>query len=121
MSSKVLIGITSKNRFSILPKSIDSAIGQEYANKVVAVYDDNSNDRTPELENVYPNVKWYFSKEENKTPQTFKTVFLFTIIFLLFDFFLFWFFSSNKDEYNDLLSFLKKIKDENDSYLENFP
>ena len=64
MSSKVLIGITSKNRFSILPKSIDSAIGQEYANKVVAVYDDNSNDRTPELENVYPNVKWYFSKEE---------------------------------------------------------
>jgi GT2 family glycosyltransferase len=64
MSSKVLIGITSKNRFSLLPKSIESAIGQEYANKVVSVYDDNSNDRTPELEMVYPNVKWYFSKEE---------------------------------------------------------
>lgn len=68
MSSKVLIGITSKNRFSLLPKSIESAIGQEYANKVVSVYDDNSNDRTPELEMVYPNVKWVFFKRRKGLP-----------------------------------------------------
>lgn len=64
MSSKVLIGITSKNRFSILPKSIDSAINQQYANKEVAVYDDNSTDQTHELTKEYTNVTWHFSKDE---------------------------------------------------------
>lgn len=64
MSSKVLIGITSKNRVSILPKAIDSALNLKYENKQVAVFDDNSTDSTYKLENEYKNVKWYFSKEE---------------------------------------------------------
>ncbi len=64
MSSKVLIGITSKNRVSILPKAIDSAINQKYENKQVAVFDDNSTDTTYTLVEEYKNVKWYFSKEE---------------------------------------------------------
>ena len=42
--SKVLIGITSKNRASILPKAIQSALGQRYSDMEVAVYDDNSTD-----------------------------------------------------------------------------
>lgn len=64
MSSKVLIGITSKNRYPILPKSINSALSQEYANKEVSVFDDNSTDDTWKLQKDYPNVKWYMSKEE---------------------------------------------------------
>ncbi len=64
MSSKILIGITSKNRFSILPKAIDSALNQKYDCKEVAVFDDNSTDATETLALHYTNVKWYFSKEE---------------------------------------------------------
>ena len=64
MPSKVLIGITSKNRFSILPAAINSAISQEYEHKEVAVFDDNSTDETETLIDKYPDVKWYFSKEE---------------------------------------------------------
>jgi GT2 family glycosyltransferase len=62
--SKVLIGITSKNRASILPKSINSALGQHYADKEVAVFDDHSTDGTEKLAAQYLQVKWYFSKEE---------------------------------------------------------
>ncbi|CAN5895206.1 hypothetical protein BH11BAC4_BH11BAC4_01140 [soil metagenome] len=64
MGSKVLIGITSKNRVSILPKAIDSALKQKYENKQVAVFDDNSTDTTYTLEKLFEDVKWYFSKEE---------------------------------------------------------
>ena len=64
MSSKVLIGITSKNRASILPKAINSAISQQYEHKEVAVYDDNSTDNTRILEKEFTDVKWYFSMEE---------------------------------------------------------
>ena len=64
MSSKVLIGITSKDRYAILPKAINSAINQKYENKEIAVYDDRSTDATETLVKEYTNVKWYFSKEE---------------------------------------------------------
>lgn len=64
MSSKVLIGITSKNRASILPTAIHSALTQEYENKEVAVFDDNSNDGTQKLEQEYNKVTWHLSTEE---------------------------------------------------------
>jgi len=62
--SKVLIGITSKNRASILPKSINSALNQKNVDKQVAVYDDHSTDGTQALASEFTNVKWYLSKEE---------------------------------------------------------
>ena len=60
---KVLIGITSKNRAGILPKAIRSAQLQEYENKEVAVFDDNSTDGTTKLQVQFPTIKWYFSNE----------------------------------------------------------
>ncbi|MFT3908093.1 MAG: glycosyltransferase family 2 protein [Ferruginibacter sp.] len=62
--NKVLIAITSKNRVNILPKAIDSALMQQYANKEVVVFDDNSTDATPGLAKKYTNVTWHFSKVE---------------------------------------------------------
>lgn len=61
---KVLIGITSKNRASILPKAIESGLFQAYQHKEIAVYDDYSTDGTQELSSSYPMVTWYLSKEE---------------------------------------------------------
>ena len=60
---KILIGITSKNRASILPKAINSALEQSYVNKEVWVFDDASTDETALLKERFPNVKWFFSKE----------------------------------------------------------
>lgn len=62
--NKVLIGITSKNRATILPKAISSALAQEYSNKEVAVFDDNSTDDTIELKSQFPGITWHFSKTE---------------------------------------------------------
>lgn len=61
---KILIGITSKNRASILPSSVNSAIALNYASKEVAVFDDNSTDDTYRLPTVFPQVAWHLSKEE---------------------------------------------------------
>lgn len=60
---KVLIGIVSKNRASILPKAIESALAQTYLNKEIMVFDDASTDMTRTLETKYPQVKWHFSNE----------------------------------------------------------
>ncbi len=60
---KVLIGITSKNRASILPKAIHSALRQSYVNKEVWVFDDASTDDTALLESEYPQVKWIISEK----------------------------------------------------------
>ncbi len=60
---KVLVGITSKNRASILPKAIQSALDQNYPNKEVAIFDDASTDGTALLKNNFPNVNWTLSKE----------------------------------------------------------
>lgn len=61
---KVLIGITSKNRATILPKAIESALNQQYNQKEVAVYDDCSTDGTDSLVTEYPTIKWHISKED---------------------------------------------------------
>lgn len=61
---KVIIGITSKNRATILPKAIESGLNQLYPNKEIAVYDDNSTDGTDKLQATYPQISWHFSKEE---------------------------------------------------------
>jgi GT2 family glycosyltransferase len=63
MINKVLVGITSKNRVSILPKSVNSALNQNYLNKEVSVYDDFSSDGTAELKNIIPNVSWILAQE----------------------------------------------------------
>ena len=62
---KVLIGITTHNRATILPKAIQSALDQDYADKEVAVFDDASTDGTPELQSRFPQVRWY-RVEENQ-------------------------------------------------------
>jgi GT2 family glycosyltransferase len=58
---RVLIGITSKNRASILPKAITSALNQTYRNKEVWVFDDASTDDTPSLIEKFPQVNWMLS------------------------------------------------------------
>ena len=60
---KVLVGITTKNRADILPKSINSAINQSYENKEIWVYDDCSIDETSKLSQLYPIVKWTTGSE----------------------------------------------------------
>ena len=59
----VLVGIVSKNRASILPRAIDSALSQQGVSLQVAVYDDNSTDDTKLLQQCYPQVEWDFSPE----------------------------------------------------------
>jgi GT2 family glycosyltransferase len=56
---KVLIGITTHNRASILPKAIESALSQDYSNKEVAVFDDASTDETGRLRESHPSVRWH--------------------------------------------------------------
>jgi GT2 family glycosyltransferase len=60
---KLLIGITSKNRAAILPKSIISALSLNYLNKEVAVFDDNSTDGTEKLVKQFPEVMWHLSTD----------------------------------------------------------
>lgn len=60
---KILIGITTKNRASILPKAIESALNQTCYHKEVWVFDDASEDDTFLLKNQFPEVKWFFSKD----------------------------------------------------------
>lgn len=62
---KVLIGISTHNRASILPKAIQSAFDQDYPSKEVAVFDDASTDATQSLREKYPDVRW-LRAEENK-------------------------------------------------------
>ena len=56
--SSVLVGISTFNRADILPKAIESALGQSYASVQVAVIDDASTDATPSIEKRYPQVAW---------------------------------------------------------------
>ncbi len=60
---KVCIGITTKNRAAILPKAIQSALDQNYANKEIVVFDDGSSDETPSLQSAFPQVRWMHAKE----------------------------------------------------------
>ncbi|MEM7145834.1 MAG: glycosyltransferase [Verrucomicrobiota bacterium] len=60
---KVCIGIVTHNRADILPKAINSALSQDYPNKEVVVFDDASNDGTPDLRVRYPSVIWKRSEK----------------------------------------------------------
>lgn len=55
---RVLAGITTRNRASLLPKALDSLRAQSYPNLQVAVLDDASDDDTPALRAQYPEVRW---------------------------------------------------------------
>lgn len=55
----MLVGITTRNRASILPKAIASALAQDYPAVEVAVLDDGSTDSTPALRAAHPQVHWY--------------------------------------------------------------
>jgi GT2 family glycosyltransferase len=59
----VHIGITTKNRCTILPKAIQSAMGQTFPGKVISVFDDASTDGTQALKDQFPQVNWIFSPE----------------------------------------------------------
>lgn len=54
----VLVGIVTRNRAGILPKSIDSALSQSYPNVQVAVLDDGSGDGTAALRSGFLSVDW---------------------------------------------------------------
>ncbi len=56
--SRVLVGISTFNRADILPKAIESALGQSHAPLQVAVVDDASTDATPLLAKRFPQVEW---------------------------------------------------------------
>lgn len=56
--SRVLIGITTQNRASILPQAIRSACAQQFPGCRVAVIDDASTDSTPEFAADFPSVSW---------------------------------------------------------------
>ena len=60
---KILIGITSKNRSSILPKAIDASKAQTYPFKEIWVFDDASTDDTILLKDQFPDIHWIFSDE----------------------------------------------------------
>lgn len=57
-SSRVLVGITTRNRAALLPKAIASALAQTYAPLEVAVVDDASTDETPRLAGQFSTVRW---------------------------------------------------------------
>ncbi len=54
----MLVGITTRNRASILPKALASALAQQFPALEVAVLDDGSTDETPALREKYPAVRW---------------------------------------------------------------
>src|SRR5665647_481808 len=58
VSMKVRIGIITRNRADVLPKALESALGQNYPNKQIAVYDIASTDATPQIRNRFPQVEW---------------------------------------------------------------
>ena len=60
---KVRIGIITRNRASILPKAIDSALAQDHPDKEVVVYDIASTDGTPAIVSRYPEVQWLRSEK----------------------------------------------------------
>ncbi|RMG37976.1 MAG: glycosyltransferase [Methanobacteriota archaeon] len=55
--TKVTIGIVTKNRASILPRAIESAIQQSIESKEIVVIDDCSEDATLEIISSYPEVQ----------------------------------------------------------------
>lgn len=58
MNDSVLVGIVTHNRADILPKALESALGQSVPNLAVAVIDDGSTDDTRALGAQFPQVNW---------------------------------------------------------------
>jgi glycosyltransferase involved in cell wall biosynthesis len=56
--ARVLVGIVTRNRAAILPRAIESALSQSYAHLRVTVLDDGSDDKTWQLQSLYPAVQW---------------------------------------------------------------
>src|SRR5947207_14584488 len=54
----VLIGIVTKDRADLLPKSIESALSQRGPSINVSVIDDGSRDKTAEIWQRFPSVQW---------------------------------------------------------------
>jgi GT2 family glycosyltransferase len=54
----VVVGIATRNRAAILPRAIESALAQGYANLRVSVWDDASIDDTPAVAGCFPQVGW---------------------------------------------------------------
>jgi len=59
----ILVGIVTRNRAKILPKSIESALSQWVASIKVAVIDDGSTDATRETAQRFPTVEWITWRE----------------------------------------------------------
>jgi GT2 family glycosyltransferase len=55
----VLIGIVTRDRAAVLPKSIESALRQRYPRLKVAVLDDGSEADTSQLRFRYPTIHWH--------------------------------------------------------------
>ncbi|HEY4285034.1 MAG TPA: glycosyltransferase [Chthoniobacterales bacterium] len=53
-----LVGIVTRNRATVLPKAIDSALAQQYPRLTVSVINDGSTDATEELSKRYPLANW---------------------------------------------------------------
>jgi GT2 family glycosyltransferase len=59
----VLVGITTRDRYEILPKAIRSALTQHYPALQVAVFNDNSTDSTQLIKREFPQISWEASIE----------------------------------------------------------
>lgn len=57
--SRVLVGITTRNRADLLPKAVVSALAQDYPALQVSVVDDASTDGTAALAARFPGVEWH--------------------------------------------------------------
>jgi GT2 family glycosyltransferase len=67
---KVLIGIITRNRASLLPKAIESTLDQDYPDKEVAVLDIASTDETPSIRASFPQVRWERLEERVGIPES---------------------------------------------------
>lgn len=63
-TARTLVGIVSRNRAEILPRSIESALRQSASDVQVAVIDDASTDKTRDLERRYQAVEWEFRAQQ---------------------------------------------------------
>jgi len=62
---RVVVGITTRNRVSLLEKAIESAFAQSYQPLRLAVIDDASTDETPNLRARFPAATW----ERRESPE----------------------------------------------------